>query len=791
MARFGLVVSSRSSVRPSELRSSFRTLLSPAMAVWSLAAILFFLVGAASAQSDPVAGLIPFSTHVGGPIDSIDLATGNIMLNVPVRSKVGNIPLSFSLIGNFYSAWANEPTTQLSLTMPGGTLFYSTMVVGDCYIGSYEYEVYEASGFSVVDSTGAGHSFGGVEVQYGACLTWGQQIATTVDGSGYTLIIPEGAGASGPVPSVYDRSGDQVGGGQGVLIDPDGVQISTSSQYINNQWVTTTTDTLGQPVLTSTNPSNTQVYTYPGEGSGNPPQTTTISYAIYNWRTNYGCPGHPDYPGSIEWNLPTSIQLPDGETYKLSYEATPGYPADTDGRLVGITLPNGGSISYAYSGTNYGMRCGVNSVTTLTRTVNDGNGHVGTWTYGTSAEASNGESTVTETDPVGNTTTYIFAGEFQTEKIVKDVSLGVLSTSVTCYAGQNTSQAGCISGSYAGNWTAQTDVYTSLGSAPPSLVETQYDIYGNVTSVKRYGVGATYPPSGTPISETDTTYCQPAPYMYDHPCTVTTYSSGTMVARTTYTYNAGGHPVQTQQWVNGSNYLTSSATYNSSGTLTSSTDVNGATTTYSNFTCNGMLPQTTTLPQISGESFQMSSSQTWDCVGGVVTSSTDVNGNPTTYSYDALWRPIQTNFPDEGQTAVAYNFPVTPPNVPNIVVSEKINSAGQFLTTQTNYDGLGRPVRSMFLSDPSGTDYTDTTYNNLGQVYSVSNPYRTTSDPTYGLTYYQYDALGRTLQVTNPDSSTKLMTYAGGATEVQDEGNGSARRQGSAERWPGKVGLGL
>ena len=53
--------------------------------------------------------------------------------------------------------------------------------------------------------------------------------------------------------------------------------------------------------------------------------------------------------------------------------------------------------------------------------------------------------------------------------------------------------------------------------------------------------------------------------------------------------------------------------------------------------------------------------------------------------------------------------------------------------------------------------------------------YCTTSDATYGLTTYTYDALGRTTQVTEPDGSTLLTSYAGRATEVQDEGNGAQR----------------
>jgi len=49
--------------------------------------------------------------------------------------------------------------------------------------------------------------------------------------------------------------------------------------------------------------------------------------------------------------------------------------------------------------------------------------------------------------------------------------------------------------------------------------------------------------------------------------------------------------------------------------------------------------------------------------------------------------------------------------------------------------------------------YTDTTYHALGRKATVSNPYRSTSDPTDGITTYQYDALGHVTLVIAPDGS--------------------------------------
>lgn len=51
-----------------------------------------------SAQTDPAAGILPFSTQVGGPIDSIDLATSNITLQIPIRSKAGKDQKKFGIL---------------------------------------------------------------------------------------------------------------------------------------------------------------------------------------------------------------------------------------------------------------------------------------------------------------------------------------------------------------------------------------------------------------------------------------------------------------------------------------------------------------------------------------------------------------------------------------------------------------------------------------------------------------------------------------------------------------------
>ncbi len=105
------------------------------------------------------------------------------------------------------------------------------------------------------------------------------------------------------------------------------------------------------------------------------------------------------------------------------------------------------------------------------------------------------------------------------------------------------------------------------------------------------------------------------------------------------------------------------------------------------------------------------------------------------------------------------------------------SSLNEVSTTLKDY--LGRVSETQLTSDPEGTDYVDTTYDTLGRTSTVSNPYRTTSDTTYGITTNQYDALSRVVKVIPQDgtqSANNVTTvYSGNCTTATDE-TGAARK---------------
>jgi hypothetical protein len=202
--------------------------------------------------------------------------------------------------------------------------------------------------------------------------------------------------------------------------------------------------------------------------------------------------------------------------------------------------------------------------------------------------------------------------------------------------------------------------------------------------------------------------------------------------------------------------------------LTSSTDAVGTVTNYTNDACNGLLNTKTTIGTIA-------TSQTWDCNGGVVASSTDANGNVTSFKYqDPFWRLTSIQYPDHGETDVGYHPLASPPNITTTQFIDSTNSANN-LKHQTNFDGVGQAIQDILTSDPAGNDIIDKTYDGLGRVVSVSNPHRTASSPTDGITTSVYDALGRVKQVNYQDQSVSSTDFSNYPVVITTDPTGKLR----------------
>jgi RHS repeat-associated protein len=174
---------------------------------------------------------------------------------------------------------------------------------------------------------------------------------------------------------------------------------------------------------------------------------------------------------------------------------------------------------------------------------------------------------------------------------------------------------------------------------------------------------------------------------------------------------------------------------------------------------------------------------TYNSADGQLASSTDQNGQVTTYFYgengDLLDRLAGINYPDcvaQGMCnstshAISNTYNDAPPD-PSIVTSRLMDKSRTLNKTTQALDGVGHVTQSQLNTDPdcSGGDNTDTTYDGLGRVDTVSNPYCSSNpDPhSKGVTSYTYDAVGRTISVAAPDNSTTNTSYAGTCSTVTD-----------------------
>jgi RHS repeat-associated protein len=162
----------------------------------------------------------------------------------------------------------------------------------------------------------------------------------------------------------------------------------------------------------------------------------------------------------------------------------------------------------------------------------------------------------------------------------------------------------------------------------------------------------------------------------------------------------------------------------------------------------------------------------YDFNTGLLTTFTDENSQQYIYSYDALMlRLAQGNNPDGGETIFNYPDPLT-------VTRQRLITGTTFDSYTVKFDGLGRPIQTQQVT-PSGIALTDTIYDAVGRTSTVSNPYyqgsNHSTDPTYGITTTQYDALSRVIKTIKQDSSFTTVTYTDNCTTAVDE-SGKSRK---------------
>lgn len=746
----------------------------------------------AHAQSTVAVGLYPLGSYSGGPFDTINNGNLNAHFSIPVVSKRGpSLPFQYSLSYDS-SVWYPVTVSGTTTWTPVNAKDWGWSAVGEnTGVGGYVsymsasysclvnpgnphpvyFNWYDSLDFVYHDSQGGSHPFGIAVTTFppsgapcGSDSNHNTAAGVASDHSGFSISVN-----STPSGTITDRSGvtfnlpffsGTPSSSTASEVNPDGNTISTS---VAGQ-TTAYTDALSMTALTAAatgSPITKETYSY--SAFGNVQAQVVVKYAPYTVKTNFGCtsPRINEF-GPTSENLVYEIDMPDiatnsSDKYTFTYETTPGYSGDTTGRLASVTLPTGGTISYAYSGGNNGIQCSDGSTAGLTRTLSPG----GAWSY-TRTDVSGSEWKTALSDPNSNVTTMYFqvvtsggtaSLAYETERDLP----GASGTILTCYNGQpspctNASDTTAVSLPI----TRQT-VMNTFGS-DTSEVDTWFDTngYGLPTEVKQYDWSTSSPPT-TLLLDTVTAYdyntscgIPTGSSIVDQPCTVTVNGNNSQaqwtngLSSTSNTYDSKGNLLSSA-----SGGLTKGFTYNSNGTVATATDVNSQVTTYAyNGTggCSSAYPTSVTGPAPSS----LVVSVQWDCYAGVPKSVTDPNSRQTTYSYDNMNRLTSTGYPDGGLVTTTYSST-------QIQTTTKITSSIS-RTDTTNLDGMGR-VSSQIVAGAE----TDSTYDSFGRLSTVSVLNSGQQDT------YAYDSLSRVNKVTHADSSNSQISYPNNCATITDE----------------------
>ncbi|HET9284477.1 MAG TPA: hypothetical protein VFR24_21190, partial [Candidatus Angelobacter sp.] len=403
--------------------------------------------------------------------------------------------------------------------------------------------------------------------------------------------------------------------------------------------------------------------------------------------------------------------------------------------------------------------------------------------------------------------TRIYQGTHQTGTLLKTVD-----THYVGVADSNDDPTNAIG--FASRVVADT-VTTTLPGNKISQIVRQYDGYPNPTTFAKLTDEKVYDYGNTLLRETVTTYqwqlnsaylnaglidlpasvvvkdgsgCALAEtdYSYDEPGYLTTYTS-TLPAGVHGSAPSGtvrGNLTTITKWAaptsscnpKSGTAITSHTNWYDTGEAYQQIDPLGHTTTHSyDPAYAGAFATQTCSPSTNGGTVSHCVSGTYDFVTGLLDSLTNENattqasGNTpgdsahtSNYSYDTSWRLIQAQAPPDPANGNARATTIFTPSTPNVFplsVQHQRSVTTALTDTSTAYfDGADR-INKTTHALPNGTATVVTTYDGLGQTTSVTNPYFTTSDPTYGITYPQYDGLGRVTKTTKQDGSISSVQY--------------------------------
>lgn len=780
--------------------------------------LVFFLLSSAGSlfaqdADDVQQGIKAYGTYRGGEIDSISMTNGNLIVDIPLVSypQRGKVHLGYKLIynGKNYKqrtvCQADICTTYVTRISVGSPLVavadqgFTTKQTSVQYEGTQLQVVWS----SLVATDGASHILA-------AFSSTGNGENETVDGTGLHYYNPV-SGTS----FATDTNGTRFGGSVSQE-DTNGNQIST---------VDTVGRSISNPPLSfgsggsGTCPSGplpihkTAQWVVPGPDG---PSTFVFCWAQVNVVAQYDVDDGTQTYTNI--NFLQSLVLPNGTAWTFQYSN------DGFGDLTQITFPTGGTISYVWAD---GASCTGMLVPprwVASRTANDGTGgHTWTYTYG---------ANTTVADPLGNHTVYTnsylsycsayttqvqyYNGAVQSSNLIKAVSTTYSKTAspFSRYLGTDFMNIVPIQitttwyvNGQPGNTSQVTKSYDSgfTFPSPRPNDNTQYTgLYGKVIVQNESDYGTNGQP-GLLVRQTKTSYAWQSPnphysnyltnnmldlvystevtdgtsrkaytqYGYDEfsPLVTSGMGSGQDLDLNPWTAPYRGNQTSVNRWRNLPTVatLSSTTTYYDTGMPSVAKDplLNPTTYFYSSTFQDAYVTQVQ-------NALTQNINYDYDPNTGLKTSATDLNSQTTTYSYDSSWRLTNVLRPTGGGQTSFCHTDLNPSNCPQgtapyqVIITKEITSAQNEIATAV-VDGLGRLAHTQLNSDLEGVDFVDDAYDAAGNKASTTNPYRTTSDSTYGVTTSVYDVLHRVKHVTQPDGSPLNTAYCANTTLVTDE----------------------
>jgi len=735
--------------------------------------------GATARAQGPGTGFPMYGSFDSAAFDTTNRQNLNTNFSIPIMSSQGrSMNLNFSLTYNSL-LWQISSGTWVSVTdasgnpswgwmkfFPTGVVTSTSAYAGQCKMSGDGLVSYNRqSNYIYYDGTGTGHPFS-ISWYTNPCTggTFGTTASAATDGSGYYLNSESGI--------LYNKSGTQILVGSKIT-DTNGNYASAAVNGSETDW-TDSASHVALKIISGTGSIQYKVL----DPNGNY-QTTAVTLTSYNIKTNFGCSGITEYSGTA--SLPSSISLPTGLSYTITYEGTPGNSGYYTGRVSKVTLPNGGYAQFQYGSTNDGINCTDGTILSLTRTQNDGTTS-STWTFNRAPSGSNWVTTVTTPqmtyDSAANQSVFTFnsSGEETQRKIYQGSS-----TSGTLLRTVNTT--------WASNGSPATRI-AILENNQQSQVVTNFDSNGILLSTAEYDYG-TGGPGGvlrtttyTPLSTSAYTSLNIlnrviAKMIADSTGTVqyrvdTAFDGNPLSSCPTgaaqhndsgfgCSFTTRGNPSSVTKYVTAatqSGGVTHNSYYDGFGNVTQAdlNCCNSKTWAYSS-TTQYAYPDQDTCGASGGP--QLTTNHTYSAYTGHVLTEQDPNSQTTSHTYDYRKRVLTDTRPDNAQTTYAYNDTQN-----SFAVSKPVQSPAMNTNTR-NVDGLGRATTST-TTDASSNVYTNTQEvdDPLGRAYQRSIPYL--GSPQYYVTM-QYDALGRVMKRIYPDGQQETMSYSGNTVTSTDQ----------------------